>query len=89
MPEYGKILGDKLAEMFASFDGDKQAALLDVIQINNEFSRAFSSAIERNMQYVSPLVQERIRILKENFSHLRNPDPDVHTKGISEKIHNR
>jgi class 3 adenylate cyclase len=84
MLEYGKILGEKLAEMFASFDDDKQAALLDVLQRNNEFSRAFSSAIERNMQYVSPLVQERIRILKENFSHLRNSNPDLHTKGISE-----
>jgi hypothetical protein len=32
MPEYGKVLGENLAETFASFDGDKQAAILDVIQ---------------------------------------------------------
>jgi class 3 adenylate cyclase len=85
MPEYGKVLGENLAEMFASFDGDKQTALLDIIQRNIEFSRAFSSAIGRNMQYVSPLVQERIRILKENFSHLRNHNPDLHGQGISKQ----
>lgn len=85
IPEYGKVLGENLAEMFASFDGDKQAALLDVIQRNIEFSRTFSSAIERNMQYVSPLVQERIRILKENFSHLRNYNPHFHGQSISEQ----
>ena len=85
MPEYGKVLGEKLAEMFASFDDDKQAVLLDVIQRNNEFSRAFSSAIERNMRYVSPLVQERIRILKENFSHLRNHNHEFQYQGISEQ----
>jgi class 3 adenylate cyclase len=85
MSEYGKVLGENLAEMFASFDGDKQTALLDVIQRNIEFSRTFSSSIERNMQYVSPLVQERIRILKENFSHLRNHNPDLHGQGISDQ----
>ena len=85
MPEYGKVLGENLAEMFASFDGDKQIAILDVIQRNIEFSRTFSSAIERNMQYVSPLVQERIRILKENFSHLRNHNHDFQEQGISEQ----
>jgi adenylate cyclase len=85
MPEYGKVLGQKLAEMFASFDDDKQAVLLDVIQRNNEFSRAFSSAIERNMRYVSPLVQERIRTLKKNFSHLRNHDHEFQDQDVSEQ----
>jgi class 3 adenylate cyclase len=85
MQEYGKVLGENLAEMFASFDVDKQAVLIDVIQRNTEFSRTFSNAIERNMQYVSPLVQERIRIVKENFSHLRNPNPDSNGHGISEQ----
>jgi class 3 adenylate cyclase len=85
MPEYGMVLGENLAEMFASFDVDKQAAILDAIQRNIEFSRTFSSAIERNMQYVSPLVQERIRILKENFSHLRNHNHDFQEQGISDQ----
>jgi class 3 adenylate cyclase len=85
MPEYGKILGENLAEMFASFDGDKQTTILDFIQRNIEFSRTFSSAIKRNMQYVSPQVQERIRILKENFSNLGNHNPDLHGQDISEQ----
>jgi class 3 adenylate cyclase len=83
MPEYGKVLGENLAEMFASFDVDKQSAILDIIQRNIEFSRTFSSAVERNIQYVSPLVQERIRILKENFSHLRNHNHDLMEQSIS------
>jgi class 3 adenylate cyclase len=86
MPEYGEVLGENLAEMFASFDDDKQAVLLDFIQRDIEFSRTFSSAIEKNMQYVSPPVQERIRILKESFSHLNHHNSDFpRQQGISEQ----
>ncbi len=86
MSEYAKVLGKNLAEMFASFDDDKQAAILNAIQRNTEFSRTFSSTIEKNIQYVSPLVQKRIKILKENFSHIGNHNPDYQEPTSSEQV---
>lgn len=69
-PEYGKVLGKDLAERFASLDHDKQSQILDALQSNTEFSKEFARGISRNMIYLSPQSQEKIRHLMAKFPHL-------------------
>jgi hypothetical protein len=70
--EYGKVLGKDLAEIFASFDEDRQSLILDAIQKVSEFSRQFSAAIEKNMPYMSAQMRERIKSMKAKLPHLQN-----------------
>jgi class 3 adenylate cyclase len=74
MPEYGKVLGEKLAERFASFDDDKQVLVLAALQRDTEFARHFSNSIERNISYLSSLTQERIKILQASLPHLNDKE---------------
>jgi hypothetical protein len=69
-PEYGQVLGEGLAFKFASLDEEKQSWVLDALQKENHFSRTFANMIQKNLEYLSPGVQERLRDLGMKFPHL-------------------
>lgn len=69
-PEYGKVLGEGLADKFASLDEEKQSWILDSLQKNSHFSRTFAKMIQKNLVYLSPQLRERIKGLATKFPHL-------------------
>jgi hypothetical protein len=69
-PEYGKVLGQGLAEKFASLDEEKQSWILDALQKDSDFSRTFAKMIQKNLAYLSPQTRERIKGLAAKFPHL-------------------
>ena len=69
-PEYGKVLGQGLAEKFASLDEEKQSWILDALQKDSDFSRTFAKKIQKNLVYLSSQARERIKDLAVKFSHL-------------------
>jgi hypothetical protein len=68
-PEYGKVLGEGLAEKFPSLDEEKQSWILDALQKDSDFSRAFATIIPKNLEYMSPQMRERIKGLAAKFPH--------------------
>jgi hypothetical protein len=73
--EYGKILGEGLAEKFASIDEEKQSWILDALQRDSDFSKTFANMIQKNLRYLSPEMREKINSLVEKFPHLETPPP--------------
>ena len=69
-PEYGKILGEGLADKFAVLDEEKQSWILDSLQKENNFSKMFAKTIHKNMVYLSPQIRERINGLAAKLPHL-------------------
>ena len=69
-PEYGQVLGEGLAEKFASLDEEKQSWILDALQKNNEFSKAFAKNFPKNLMYIPSQTQERIKEMAAKFPHL-------------------
>ncbi len=69
-PEYGQVLGEGLAEKFASLDEEKQSWILDALQKDNDFSRAFAKIFPKNLRYMSPETRESIKGLAAKFPHL-------------------
>jgi hypothetical protein len=69
-PEYGKILGEGLADKFASLDEEKQSWILDALQKDSHFSRMFTKMIQNNLEYISSQTRERIKDLTARFPHL-------------------
>jgi hypothetical protein len=69
-PEYGKVLGEGLAEKFASLDEEKQSWILDALQKDSHFSRMFAKMIQKNLVYLSPQTREKIKGLAARFPHL-------------------
>jgi hypothetical protein len=67
---YGEVLGEGLADKFASLDEEKQSWVLDALQKENHFSRTFANRIQKNLRYLSPKAQERLKDLAAKFSHL-------------------
>jgi hypothetical protein len=68
-PEYGKVLGEGLAEKFPSLDEEKQSWILDALQKDSDFSRAFVTIIPKNLEYMSLQTRERIKGLAAKFPH--------------------
>ncbi|MDQ3977001.1 MAG: hypothetical protein M3264_10800, partial [Thermoproteota archaeon] len=68
--EFGEVLGEGLAEKFASLDEEKQSWILDALQKDSNFSRAFAKMILKNLAYISPQTGERIKGLAARFPHL-------------------
>jgi hypothetical protein len=64
------VLGEGLAEKFASLDEEKQSWILDALQKDSNFSRAFAKMILKNLAYISPQTGERIKGLAAKFPHL-------------------
>jgi putative Mn2+ efflux pump MntP len=71
-PEYGKVLGEGLAEKFAVLDEEKQSWILDSLQKDSPFSKTFAKMIHKNMVYLSPQTRERINGLAAKFPHLKS-----------------
>jgi hypothetical protein len=69
-PEYGDILGEGLAEKFATLDEEKQSWILDALQKDTSFSRTFAKIIPKNLVYMSSQTRERLRGLATKFPHL-------------------
>src|SRR5215218_1908706 len=69
-PEYGKVLGEGLADKFAALDEEKQSWILDSLQKDSHFSKTFAKMIHKNMVYLSPQTRERINGLAAKFPHL-------------------
>jgi hypothetical protein len=69
-PEYGKVLGEGLADKFAALDEEKQSWVLDSLQKESNFSKRFAKMIKKNLVYLSPQIQERIKALATKFPHL-------------------
>jgi hypothetical protein len=69
-PEYGKILGEGLADKFTSLDEEKQSWILDALQKDSHFSRTFAKMIQNNLAYISSQTRERIKDLAARFPHL-------------------
>jgi hypothetical protein len=69
-PEYGKVLGEGLADKFAALDEEKQSWILDSLQKDSPFSKTFAKMIHKNMVYLSPQTRERINGLAAKFPHL-------------------
>src|SRR5215210_8993992 len=69
-PEYGKVLGEGLADKFAALDEEKQSWVLDSLQKERYFSKTFARIIQKNLVYLSPQIQERIKALATKFPHL-------------------
>jgi hypothetical protein len=69
-PEYGEVLGEGLAKKFASLDEEKQSWILDALQKDSAFSRAFANIIPKNLMYMSPQTRERVKALAARFPHL-------------------
>ena len=70
-PEYGKVLGEGLADKFASLDEEKQSWILDSLQKESHFSKTFAKMIQKNIVYLPPQTRERIKGLARNF-HILN-----------------
>jgi hypothetical protein len=68
--EYGQVLGEGLAEKFASLDEEKQSWILDALQKDNDFSRAFAKNFAKNLMYVPSQTREGIKDLAAKFPHL-------------------
>jgi hypothetical protein len=68
--EFGEVLGEGLAEKFASLDEEKQSWILDALQKDSDFSRTFAKIILKNLAYISPHTGERIKGLAVKFPHL-------------------
>src|SRR5919112_1329184 len=66
-PECGKVLGEGLADKFASLDEEKQSWILDTLQKDSHFSRTFAKMIQKNIVYLSPQTRERIKDLEAKF----------------------
>ena len=49
-PSTGQVLGEGLAEKFASLDEEKQSWILDALQKDNDFSRAFAKIFPKNLE---------------------------------------
>ena len=69
-PEYGKVLGEGLADKFASLDEEKQSWILDSLQKESHFSKTFAKMIQKNIVYLPPQTRERIKGLAAKFPHL-------------------
>ncbi len=69
-PEYGKVLGEGVAEKFASLDEEKQSGILDALQKDSYFSRKFAKMIQENLMYLSIQARERLKGLAAKFPHL-------------------
>jgi hypothetical protein len=69
-PEFGEVLGEGLAEKFASLDEENQSWILDSLQKDSNFSRAFAKMIPKNLAYISSQTAERIKDLATKFPHL-------------------
>ena len=69
-PEYGKVLGEGLADKFASLDEEKQSWILDALQKDSHFSKMFAMMIQKNLEYMSSQTRERIKDLEAKFPHL-------------------
>jgi hypothetical protein len=69
-PEYGKILGEGLADKFTSLDEEKQSWILDALQKDSHFSRTFAKMIQNNLAYISSQTRERIGDLAARFPYL-------------------
>jgi len=67
---YGKVLGEGLPDKFVSLDEEKQSWILDAIQKESHFSRTFANKIQKNLEYLSPKMQERLSVLAAKFPHL-------------------
>ena len=70
--EFGEVLGEGLAEKFASLEEEKQSWILDALQKDSNFSRAFAKMILKNLAYISPQTGERINGLAAKFPHLES-----------------
>jgi hypothetical protein len=70
--EFGEVLGEGLAEKFASLEEEKQSWILDTLQKDSNFSRAFAKMILKNLAYISPQTGERIKDLVAKFPHLES-----------------
>jgi hypothetical protein len=70
-PEYGKILGEGLADKFTSLDEEKQSWILDALQKDSHFSRTFTKMIQNNLAYISSQTRGRINDLAARFPHLK------------------
>jgi hypothetical protein len=70
--EFGEVLGEGLAEKFASLEEEKQSWILDTLQKDSNFSRAFAKMILKNLAYISPQTGERINGLAAKFPHLES-----------------
>jgi hypothetical protein len=70
--EFGEVLGEGLAEKFASLEEEKQSWILDTLQKDSNFSRAFAKMILKNLAYISPQTGERIKDLAAKFPHLES-----------------
>jgi class 3 adenylate cyclase len=80
-PEYGRALGEGLAETFASFDEDRQSVILDAIQKDSEFSGQFARRLEKSMPYVSAQTRGRMEGLMEKLPHLQRAFLDDDNSG--------
>lgn len=69
-PEYGKILGEGLADKFTSLDEEKQSWILDALQKDSHFSRTFAKMVQNNLEYISSQTREQIKDLAARFPHL-------------------
>jgi class 3 adenylate cyclase len=69
-PEYGNVLGQGLAERFASFDEDRQAIILEATRQKSEFTKAFARTITKSLMYVSPETREKLSDVADRFPAL-------------------
>jgi len=69
-PEYGRVLGEGLAERFVSLGADKQSHILNALQKDSDFARAFAKAIPKNLAYMSAQSRDRLRSLIAELPHL-------------------
>ena len=52
--EYGKVLGEGLADKFASLDEEKQSWILDSLQKDSHFSKVFVKTIQKILSICHP-----------------------------------
>ncbi len=69
-PECGKVLGEGLADKFASLDEERQSWIIDTLQKDSHFSRTFAKMIQKNLVYIPSQAQERIKDLEAKLPHL-------------------
>jgi len=68
--EFARVLGQNLAEKFASLDQSKQTQILDYLQKDTTFSRSFVESISRNWQYLSAESREKMNSLAVKYATL-------------------
>jgi hypothetical protein len=68
--EYGRVLGEGLADKFTSLDEEKQSCILDTLQKDSSFSRTFAKINQKNHMYISSRTLQRIKSLEAKFPHL-------------------